>query len=103
MEFALESRLGEHAPRANEPDLTLCTGSPVIKDEQVDALKGCDQARQTAFATRLREICEQAGCPLVEDGKAVAAGLVAERTGKPGLACAGRDSVTMPGVRSSRF
>lgn len=31
----------------------------------------------------------RAGCPLVEDGKAVAAGLVAERTGKPGLAGAG--------------
>ncbi|MGY4408427.1 hypothetical protein ACVWW4_000163 [Bradyrhizobium sp. LB7.1] len=64
-------------------------GSPVIKNEEIDALEGCDQARQTAFAARLREICEQAGCPLVEDGKAIAAGLVAECTGKPGLAGAG--------------
>lgn len=63
-------------------------GSPVIKNEEIDALEGCDQARQTAFAARLREICEQAGCPLVEDGKAIAAGL-AECTGKPGVAGAG--------------
>lgn len=45
--------------------------------------------RQTAFAARLGEIGEQAGCSLVEDGKAIAAGLVAECTGKPGLAGAG--------------
>ncbi|KRR27777.1 hypothetical protein CQ13_39725 [Bradyrhizobium retamae] len=31
----------------------------------------------------LDEIGEQAGCSLVEDGKAVAAGFVAERAGKP--------------------
>ncbi|MGY4350102.1 hypothetical protein ACVWXM_006595 [Bradyrhizobium sp. GM7.3] len=64
-------------------------GSPVVEDEEIDALQGSDQARQTAFAARLGEIGEQAGCSLVEDGKAVAAGLVAERAGKPGLAGAG--------------
>src|SRR6185312_14544258 len=48
-------------------------GSPVVEDEEIDAL----------------EIGEQAGCSLVEDGEAVAASFVAERTGKPGLAGAG--------------
>ncbi|MEY9604248.1 hypothetical protein ABIF74_008940 [Bradyrhizobium japonicum] len=60
-----------------------------IKDEEIDALERGDQARQTAFAARLGEIGEQAGCSLVEDGEAVAASFVAERTGKPGLAGAG--------------
>ena len=63
--------------------------SPVVDDEQMDAFERRDQARQTAFAARLGEIGEQAGCSLVEDGEAVAAGLVAERAGKPGLADAG--------------
>jgi hypothetical protein len=49
-------------------------GSPVVEDEEIDALERGDQARQTAFAARLGEIGEQAGCSLVEDGKAVAAG-----------------------------
>ena len=64
-------------------------GSPVVEDEEIDALERGDQARQTAFSARLGEIGEQAGCSLVEDGEAVAAGLVAERAGKPGLAGAG--------------
>ena len=64
-------------------------GSPVVEDEEIDTLKRGDQARQTAFAARLGEIGEQAGCSLVEDGEAVAASFVAERTGKPGLAGAG--------------
>ena len=63
--------------------------SPVVDDEEIDALERGHQAGQTAFAARLGEIGEQAGCPLVEDGEAVAAGLVAERTGKPGLPGAG--------------
>ena len=64
-------------------------GSPVVEDEEIDAFQGRDQARQTAFAARLGEIGEQAGCSLVEDGETVAAGPVAERACKPGLAGAG--------------
>src|SRR5581483_666398 len=63
--------------------------SPVVKDEEIDALEHGDQARQTTFAARLGEIGEQAGCSLVEDGEAVAASFVAERTCQPGLAGAG--------------
>ena len=70
--------------------------SPVVEDEEIDALERGDQARQTAFAARLGEIGEQAGCSLVEDGEAVPASFVAERTGKPGLAGAGRAHDIVP-------
>ncbi|MET4046158.1 hypothetical protein ABIC03_007897 [Bradyrhizobium sp. RT6a] len=40
--------------------------------------------------------------PLIEHG-AFAAGLVAQGASNPALANAGRDSITMPGVRRSRF
>jgi hypothetical protein len=40
---------------------------------------------------------------MVEDGSIVSAGLVAERTPDPTLADAGRTSVTMPGVRRSKY
>ena len=39
--------------------------SPVVEDEEIDALQRRDQARQTAFAARLGEIGKQAGCSLV--------------------------------------
>lgn len=58
-------------------------GPPVVEYEEIDALERGDQTRQTAFAARLGEIGEQARCSLVEDGKAIAAGFVAERAGKP--------------------
>lgn len=63
--------------------------SPVVEDEEIDAFERSDQTGEPAFATRLREISEQAGDSLVENGEAVAASLVAERTGKPRLAGAG--------------
>jgi hypothetical protein len=44
------------------------------------------------------ESVEQPRHAMIEHGAIVAAGLVAERTGEPALARAGRDSVTMPGV-----
>jgi hypothetical protein len=56
-----------------------------------------------AIATGEREGCEQPRHAVIEDGEVLAAGLVAERAGEPTLADAGRDSVTMPGVRRSRF
>ena len=35
--------------------------SPVVEDEEIDALQRRDQACQTAFAARLGEVGEQAG------------------------------------------
>ena len=55
----------------------------------------------TAVATCECERIEQSWDAMIEDGSIVAARLVAERTGKPTLAGAGRTSVTMPGVRRS--
>ena len=46
---------------------------------------------------------EQPWHAMIEDGSVVAARFVAERAGKPTFAGAGRTSVTMPGVRRSRY
>ena len=53
---------------------------PVVEDDEIDALRRSDRARQTAFTARLREIDERAGCSLVQE---------LQRTGQPGLVGAG--------------
>src|SRR3974390_428354 len=60
-------------------------GSPVVEDDEVDALQRGDQSRMTSFAAGLGKVGEQAGCPLIEYGKAVATPLIAKRASKPGL------------------
>ena len=55
-----------------------------------DAAERAQEAGIAAVAAGEREIVEQPGDALIEDGAVVAAGLVAERAGEPALADAGR-------------
>jgi len=57
--------------------------SPIVDDEEIGTLQRGHETHQAAFAAGLGEIGEQARRALVEDGEAVAAGLVAERAGEP--------------------
>jgi hypothetical protein len=89
-------------------EIVACGGierfeAPIVEDEQLHAAKRPQDAGIAAVATGEREIGEEFGDSLVEDGAVVATGLVTERRGKPAFADAGRGSVTMPGVRRSRF
>jgi hypothetical protein len=77
--------------------------APIVEDEQIDAGQGLEEPGITSIAAGERESLEQPRETMIEDGSVVAAGLVAERAGDPALAGSGRDSVTMPGVRRSRF
>jgi hypothetical protein len=52
--------------------------TPIVEDEQLDAAEGSHDAGVTAIAAGEREIGEQLGNALVEDGAVVAAGFVAE-------------------------
>src|ERR1700756_997025 len=63
--------------------------TPVIENQHLDAAKGAEQAAITAVTTGQREIAEQLGDALIEDGMIVAAGLVAKRRRQPTLADAG--------------
>ena len=64
--------------------------TPIVKDEELDAGKGAQQPSIATIAAGQREIGEQFGDTLVEDGAIVAAGLVAECCSQPGFADAGR-------------
>src|SRR5215207_5055485 len=64
--------------------------APVIQDQELDARQRLEQATVTAIAAREQQVIEQPRQAMVEDRAVVAAGLVAERTGKPTLADAGR-------------
>jgi hypothetical protein len=77
--------------------------APVIEDEEIDPRQHLEEPCIAPVAAGEREGFEQPRQPVIEDGTIVAAGLVAERTSDPALADAARDSVTMPGVRRSRF
>jgi len=63
---------------------------PVVEDEQADLAEPLHQPWITAVAAGQREVGEQLGDALIEDGVIVAAGLVAERAGEPGFTDAGR-------------
>ena len=76
--------------------------APVIENEQIGAAEVAQKTRMASVATRQGEGLEEPGHALIEDRAIVATRLVAERRGQPALADAGRDSVTMPGVRRSR-
>jgi hypothetical protein len=77
--------------------------SPIIEDEKIDASESSQELGIAAVAAGQRKRCEQPRDTVIEDGEVLAASLVAERAGEPALADAARDSVTMPGVRRSRF
>ena len=64
--------------------------TPVVEDEQIDARERLRGAWRTSVAAGQRQLGEQFRDALIKRGAVVAAGLVAERAGKPGLADAGR-------------
>jgi hypothetical protein len=72
--------------------------APVVEDEQIDAAERAQQARVAAVAAGERQVVEQARDALIEDRAIVAAGLVAERRGKPALADASRTADQEVGV-----
>ena len=53
--------------------------TPVIEDEQLYPTERPQDAGITAITAGEREVCEELGKALVEDGAVVAAGFVAER------------------------
>ena len=77
--------------------------APIVEDEQLDAGEALEQAGIATVGARQGEVFEQPGQPQIEGGAVVAAGLVGERAGEPGLADAARSSVILPGVRRLRF
>lgn len=77
--------------------------APIIEDEKLDAVEAAHDAGVAAVAVGQREIGEELGNALIEDQTVVAAGVVAEGTGKPTFADPGRSSVILPGVRRLRF
>jgi hypothetical protein len=64
--------------------------APIIEDEKLDAVEAAHDASVAAVAVGQREIGEELGNALIEHRAVVAAGHVAEGTGKPTFADAGR-------------
>ena len=64
--------------------------TPIVEDEELGAGEGAHDAGVAPVAARQREIGEQLGDALIQNRAVVAAGLVAERTGKPAFADARR-------------
>ena len=64
--------------------------APVVEDEQLDPAERPHQPRVAAIAACQSEVGEHLRDPLIQDRTVVTAGLVAERTGKPTFADAGR-------------
>ena len=62
---------------------------PIVEDEQAHLAEPLHQPWIAAVAAGEREIGEQLGDALIEDGAVVATGLVAERAGEPRFADAG--------------
>ena len=77
--------------------------APIIENEELGAGEGSHDAGMAAVAAGQREIGEQLGDALVKDRAVVAAGLVAESTGKPTFADAGRAAQDQIVVRVDPF
>src|SRR6266567_6316043 len=63
--------------------------TPIVEDEELGAVKAAHDAGVAPVAARQGEIGEQLGDALIKDRAVVAAGLLAEGTGKPTFADAG--------------
>ena len=63
--------------------------APIVQDEELDAGEAAHDAGVASVAAREREVGKELGDALIEDRAVVAAGLVAEGTGKPTLSDAG--------------
>ena len=64
--------------------------SPIVEDENLDARQALEHAGVTSVTACETETLQHAGDTLIEHGAVVATGSLPERTGKPGLADAGR-------------
>jgi hypothetical protein len=76
-------------------EIMPCSGierfeAPVIKDEELHAPKRPQESGIATIAARQREISEELGNALIENGSVVAASPMAERASKPAFADAGR-------------
>ena len=77
--------------------------TPVVEDQELGAVEAAHDAGIAAITARQREIGEQLGDALVEHRAVVAAGFVAESTGKPAFANAGRAAQDQIVVRVDPF
>jgi N-dimethylarginine dimethylaminohydrolase len=77
--------------------------APIVEDEELSAVEASHDAGMAPVAAGQREIGEEFGDALIQNGTVVAASLVTESTGKPTFAGAGRSSVILPGIRESKF
>ncbi len=66
--------------------------APIIQDQQMDVTEGALKPGIAAVAVSKSKICEQAWDAPIEDRAVIAAGLVAECTGQPAFADAGRSA-----------
>jgi hypothetical protein len=64
--------------------------APIINDEEIGALDRRHEAGETSFTTGLSDVGEETRRAFVYDREAIAAGFMAEGTGKPAFAGAGR-------------
>jgi hypothetical protein len=64
--------------------------TPIVEDQELGGVEAAHDAGITPVAMRQREIGEEFGDGVIEHRAVVAAGLVAEGTGKPTLADSGR-------------
>ena len=64
--------------------------APIVEDEELSAVEAAHDACVASVAARQGEIGEEFGDALIQNGAVVAAGFVAEGTGKPAFADAGR-------------
>ena len=69
---------------------------PIVEDQELDAVEASHDAGITSVAARQGEIGEELGNTLIERRAVVAASLVAEGTGKPTFADAGRAREILP-------
>jgi hypothetical protein len=75
-------------------------GSPVVEDEQVGPGEAAQHLGVAAVTACQGERGKQPGCPVIDDGEILAAGLVAERASQPAFADTGRpgEQQPMPGT-----
>lgn len=78
--------LVEIAPRAAVERVK----APIVEDEELNAIEAVHDPGMAPIAASQGEIGEELGDALIKDRAVVAAGLVAESTGKPTLSDAGR-------------
>jgi hypothetical protein len=76
---------------------------PIVEDQQLHAAERPQDAGVAAVAAGEREIGEELGDSLVEDGAIIATGLVSERRCQPALADAGQARDIVPRNSASKL